>query len=604
MGELLDPYYQWLGIPPKDQPPHHYRLLGLELFEANPAVIENAADQRMAHVRTFQIGRHAEWSQRILNELAAAKICLLNPEKKAAYDHALQQLLAASLPVASPVTTPAASPVASPVPVVVTTSDLLAERLVVRRRRSSWLVALGITILVVCCGVALALMMSQDSPQAHRPKAKPRRPVIDETVDTPTQSDAESQTSPVARNTETVGESLSPDRQDSFPTSRMRRLQTQAKLPAEPLTNPEEPTESQSVPSTSPPGDMRPPEVVDVSPVLPASPRTPPLSVGMGEQTPKAALARGLKWLAANQHPDGSWSFQTEPNPGCSPQTMAATAMALLPFLRTDNTHETGEYRKQVGRGLEYLCTRGQLRPAGMDLRGSNVEYGMYAQALATIALCQAYLQTKDRKLRNHAQLAVNFIVEAQDPKGGGWRYEPRQRGDTSVLGWQMTALASAREAKLKVPQVTLARAALYLNSVQSENGRAYGYEAPGRGTPAMTAIGLLSRAWLGWDRNTPALRDGVQAIVAQGPSDDVYFNFYATRLLAIWGQAANASPEDRQQWIAWKEQLQPRILNSQELTGNAEGSWFMGSGLVNKYAGRLGVTSLTLIILTLTAAD
>lgn len=593
MAELLDPYYQWLGIPPKDQPPHHYRLLGLELFEANPAVIENAADQRMAHVRTFQIGRHAEWSQRILNELATAKICLLNSEKKAAYDYALQQLLAPPVPVASPV----ASPVVTPVPVAVTTSDLLAERLA-RRRRSSWQVALGITILVVCCGVALAVMMSQDSSPPHRPTVKPRRPVIDGATDTPT---AESQPSTVTHSTETAEAEPSPDRQDPFPTDRRRRLQAQARRRAETRPNPEESTESPGVPSTPPPDDTKPPEVVDVSPV---SPRTDPPSMETAEQTPKVALARGLKWLAANQSPDGSWSFQTKPNPGSSPLTMAATAMALMPFLRTDNTHETGEYREQVGRGLEYLYTRGQLRPAGMDLRGGNLQRGMYTHALATITLCQAYLQTKDRKLRNHAQLAVNFIVEAQDPKGGGWRYQPRQRGDTSVLGWQMTALATAREAKLKVPQATLARAVLYLNSVQSENGRAYGYEAPGHGTPATTAIGLLSRAWLGWDRDNPALRDGVQAIVAQGPSEDVYFNFYATRLLALWGHASNAPPEDRQQWTAWKEQLQSRILDSQELTGNAEGSWFMGTGLVNEYAGRLGVTSLTLIILASTAAD
>jgi hypothetical protein len=47
----FDPYYTWLGIPPKDQPPTHYRLLGVECFEANSDVIENAADRQMAHVR-------------------------------------------------------------------------------------------------------------------------------------------------------------------------------------------------------------------------------------------------------------------------------------------------------------------------------------------------------------------------------------------------------------------------------------------------------------------------------------------------------------------------------------------------------------------------
>ena len=33
MPEAFDPYYTWPGIPPKDQPPNHYRLLGVERFE-------------------------------------------------------------------------------------------------------------------------------------------------------------------------------------------------------------------------------------------------------------------------------------------------------------------------------------------------------------------------------------------------------------------------------------------------------------------------------------------------------------------------------------------------------------------------------------------
>lgn len=94
MAESFDPYYQWLGIPPRDQPPHHYRLLGLEPLEENVEVIEHAADQRMGFLRTFQSGRHAALSQKLLNEIAAAKLCLLNPQKKAAYDHSLRAKIA------------------------------------------------------------------------------------------------------------------------------------------------------------------------------------------------------------------------------------------------------------------------------------------------------------------------------------------------------------------------------------------------------------------------------------------------------------------------------------------------------------------------------
>src|SRR5271154_1032127 len=86
----FDPYYKWLGIPPEEQPPNHYRLLGLRQFESDPDVIESAADQRMAHLRTYQSGQYSALSQKLLNEVAGAKVCLLSPDRRAKYDQTLQ----------------------------------------------------------------------------------------------------------------------------------------------------------------------------------------------------------------------------------------------------------------------------------------------------------------------------------------------------------------------------------------------------------------------------------------------------------------------------------------------------------------------------------
>ena len=58
MAEAFDPYYKWLAIAPEDQPPNLYQLLAVRTFEDDPDVIESAADQRMAHLRTFQSGKH------------------------------------------------------------------------------------------------------------------------------------------------------------------------------------------------------------------------------------------------------------------------------------------------------------------------------------------------------------------------------------------------------------------------------------------------------------------------------------------------------------------------------------------------------------------
>ena len=94
MSTAFDAYFKWLGIPPEEQPPNHYRLLGVPLYVADADVITNAADQRMAHLKGFQTGKHSVLSQEILNEISKARLCLLDASRKAAYDAELRAHLA------------------------------------------------------------------------------------------------------------------------------------------------------------------------------------------------------------------------------------------------------------------------------------------------------------------------------------------------------------------------------------------------------------------------------------------------------------------------------------------------------------------------------
>ena len=96
MTETFDPYYKWLGIPPRDQPPHHYRLLGIELFEEDRDVIDAAANRVMSYLKDMATGDDAAHSQTLLNEISRARICLLNTEKKVEYDDQLRQRLKAA----------------------------------------------------------------------------------------------------------------------------------------------------------------------------------------------------------------------------------------------------------------------------------------------------------------------------------------------------------------------------------------------------------------------------------------------------------------------------------------------------------------------------
>ena len=174
----FDPYYVWLGIPPKDQPPNYYCLLGIERFEADPKVIESAADRQMAHVRTFQAGQHRDASQKILNELSTARGCLLVPETKAAYDRTLRPAAAPTMPVAAaPLPLPRPIPLAQPLPAPAVASPLKTELSFSRTRRhkaKAWwqqpaaLLALGVPLMLV---LALVVLLASRGRSRARPQA-------------------------------------------------------------------------------------------------------------------------------------------------------------------------------------------------------------------------------------------------------------------------------------------------------------------------------------------------------------------------------------------------------------------------------------------------
>jgi len=90
MPEPFDPYHEFLGINNRNRPPDHYALLGLAIFESDPKKIDEAATDRMSRLQDLANSEFVDHSQRLLNELSAARRCLLNPVQKMAYDEALR----------------------------------------------------------------------------------------------------------------------------------------------------------------------------------------------------------------------------------------------------------------------------------------------------------------------------------------------------------------------------------------------------------------------------------------------------------------------------------------------------------------------------------
>jgi hypothetical protein len=335
-----------------------------------------------------------------------------------------------------------------------------------------------------------------------------------------------------------------------------------------------------------------------------------------GNALSEAAVARGLEWLALHQAADGHWSLhefhrhgRDKPLPAgktfacnCGGETprrndVAATAFGLLPFLGAGFTHKPApkaasrDYSKTVGQGVNWLIGR----------QGKDGYYGgdMYAHGLATIALCEAYGMTSDPRLKASAQLAVNFVARAQDQAGGGWRYAPRQAGDTSVTGWQLMALKSAQMAGLAVPQKTLTLADRFLDSVESSSKGGYKYLPTNeRESATMTAVGLLCRQYSGVNPRNPALLAGVQKLKAVPPGrGGLYYEYYATQVMHHMQGAAwrfwNLGPDG-----SGRGGMRDTLIARQDVGATPRRDHQNGSWAPEAEGGRIMSTSLSLLCL------
>jgi hypothetical protein len=78
----------WLGLDEQPWPPDHYTLLGLEPAESDVALIEQRVLERLEKVRCHQLAS-PEKATELMTLMAAAFVCLTNPESKRAYDRKL-----------------------------------------------------------------------------------------------------------------------------------------------------------------------------------------------------------------------------------------------------------------------------------------------------------------------------------------------------------------------------------------------------------------------------------------------------------------------------------------------------------------------------------
>jgi hypothetical protein len=305
-----------------------------------------------------------------------------------------------------------------------------------------------------------------------------------------------------------------------------------------------------------------------------------------GTEVSQAAVGRGLAWLARKQLKDGSWEFD-----GSSKDKVAATGMALLPFLAAGETHKFGtKYKETVRRGMEWLVSK---MSSGNGSFGTN---NMYAHAIATIALCEAVGMTKDPVIKAKATMAVNYIINAQG-RNGSWGYTgpAPSEGDTSIVGWQIQALASAKMAEIKFDADKIYKNAnKFLESVSTDSGSKYGYRDRGA-SQTLTPVGLLSRYYMKeMGPRHPAFARGVDFLKQFPPQKgyfDMYYYYYATQVVHFY---------DGPDWHKfWNPKMRDMLVDLQRKGDESiDGSWDRDQGFIGSSCGRLGTTCLAILTL------
>ncbi|MBC8289356.1 MAG: hypothetical protein H8E37_03475, partial [Planctomycetes bacterium] len=266
-----------------------------------------------------------------------------------------------------------------------------------------------------------------------------------------------------------------------------------------------------------------------------------------------------------------------------------ATGLSLLCFLGAGYTHREGPYQEEVGKALAWLVEQSCMGELQYDLSRESPEgsTGFYAQGMASIALCEAYGMTKDPALREPAQDALDFISRAQDPLQGGWRYEINQRGDTSVVGWQVMALVSGRMADLDVARSTRSKVLNFLTHVRSPTGD-FGYTGRYRFTLATTSIGVLCTMYLDPLTARRSLRGKIKKLARTTPlRENLYSNYYISQVLHHFGG---------DEWTRWNSKMRNSLVSSQLSGGHGQGSWFSNRNYGQ--GGRLYSTCMSILIL------
>ena len=310
----------------------------------------------------------------------------------------------------------------------------------------------------------------------------------------------------------------------------------------------------------------------------------------------RQAVAEGLRWLAANQNPDGSWTAKIGYKLNADYKTtgdsahVGVTSLACMAFLAGGHLPGRGEYGHVVERGLNYVLSVCQ-QDGYITSNGTR----MYSHAFATLFLAEVYGMTHRQDVRGKLQKAVDFIVDTQNAEGG-WRYVPFDpTSDMSIVVCQVLAIRAARNIGIRVPKSTVDRAAQYVvdsaiteESTHSFYNPMFGEDPAGsfryqrmagrgsRSSFALTAAGVTSLYGLGIysdeaiRRGLDYLKQNLETFTArEGRMGGGHYFFWYGHYYGVQAMYTAGSSPHVDYWEPYFERVRTEVLSMQLSDGS-----------------------------------
>jgi hypothetical protein len=247
------------------------------------------------------------------------------------------------------------------------------------------------------------------------------------------------------------------------------------------------------------------------------------------------------------------------------------TGLALLAYLAHNETPSSPSFGPTIQRALEYLLSK--QKPTGHFSRD------VYAHAIATYAMAEAYSLTRIMTLRTSMDRGIAVIIAGQQSSGGfDYNYAKNTRFDTSVAGWQIQALKASFIAGGAQPGLAEAikKSIHFLQTLSfAQDGSGFVY-AGDTTTPSvsgakwtMTGVGTLSLQLLGVP-SAPQVRQGLRLL------SDISFDWPRNSKPTVYGfyyvTQAKFQSGNSPAWDRWNRPMQQHLLRAQNTDGHWEG--------------------------------